>query len=53
MEEEQFVELLSVYGSDFSVIAKVMGKTRAQIRRKFKYLEKKKPKAVEVIFEDK
>ena len=45
------ISLLKVHGSDFSLIAKLMNKTRVQIRRKFKYLEKNNPKAIETIFE--
>lgn len=35
--------MLIQYGSDFSLIGKLMGKTRAQIKRKFKLIEKNHP----------
>jgi hypothetical protein len=45
------VRLLKVYGSDFQTIAVELGKTRDQVKRKFKVLEKKNPKLAEAIFE--
>lgn len=33
-------QLLKVFGTDFQAIAREMGKTRDQIKRKFKVLEK-------------
>lgn len=37
------VELFKVHGCDFGIIARKMGKTRAQIKRKYKILERKHP----------
>mgnify|MGYP003535148150 CR=1 FL=1 len=34
-------ELVDEYGTDFVRISKLMGKTRDQIKRKFKVMEKK------------
>jgi hypothetical protein len=42
-EVEKLLELLRVYGSDFSIISKLLGKTRIQVRRKFKAIEKRRP----------
>lgn len=50
-EEKQLIGLLKTYGSDFSLIATLMKKTRTQILRKFKYFEKKQPSITETIFE--
>lgn len=44
------VRLLKLYGSDFQTIALEIGKTRDQVKRKFKVLEKKNPKLAEAIF---
>jgi hypothetical protein len=33
-------QFLKIYGTDFEAIAREMGKTRDQIKRKFKILEK-------------
>jgi hypothetical protein len=43
--------LLRIYGSDFSIISKELGRTRIQVRRKFKSIEKRRPDLVSVIFE--
>ena len=43
--------LLRKYGSDFTMIATEMTKTRDQIKRKFKVLEKKNSKLADAIFE--
>ena len=40
-ETLELIKLVNVYGSDFSMIAEHMSKTRDQIKRRFKYLEKK------------
>lgn len=45
------VRLLKEYGSDFTMIATQMDKSRAQIKRKFKVLEKQYPHLAEVIFD--
>lgn len=45
------IKLLRLYGSDFQTIALEIGKTRDQVKRKFKVLEKKNPKLAEAIFE--
>jgi hypothetical protein len=45
------VRLLREYGCDFTMIATRMDKSRAQIKRKFKVLEKQYPHLAEVIFE--
>lgn len=45
------VRLLKEYGSDFTMISTKMDKSRAQIKRKFKVLEKQYPHLAEVIFE--
>lgn len=45
------VRLLKEYGSDFTIIATQMDKSRAQIKRKFKVLEKQYPHLAEVIFD--
>ena len=50
-ETEQLKKLINVYGSDFSLIAQFMKKTRDQIKRRFKYLEKKD--LSDVIFDSK
>lgn len=42
--------MLKMYGSDLSIIAKELGKTRVQVRRKFKALEKRRPDLIAVIF---
>jgi hypothetical protein len=42
---------LKKYGSDFTMIATRMTKTRDQIKRKFKVLEKKSPLLANAIFE--
>jgi hypothetical protein len=44
------VVFLKRYGSDFTMISTKMNKTRDQIKRKFKVLEKKWPKLAEMIF---
>jgi hypothetical protein len=46
----RFLEMLKMYGSDLSIIAKELGKTRVQVRRKFKALEKRRPDLIAVIF---
>lgn len=46
------VKLLKEYGSDFTMIATKMDKTRDQIKRKFKVLEKKYPQLTDAIFEN-
>jgi hypothetical protein len=43
--------MLGMYGSDFSIIAKELGRTRIQVRRKFKSLEKRRPDLISVIFD--
>jgi hypothetical protein len=43
--------LLKQHGTDLSLIAVLMKKTRIQIRRKYKYFEKKHPELIEKIFE--
>lgn len=45
------VSLLREYGSDFTMISTKMDKTRDQIKRKFKVLEKKFPHLTDAIFE--
>ena len=40
-----------MYGSDFSLIATFMSKSRDQIKRKFKTLEKKNQEISEQIFQ--
>ncbi len=42
--------LLRKYGSDFTMIATEMTKTRDQIKRKFKVLEKKSDEVVDCVF---
>jgi len=42
---------LKEYGSDFTMISTKMDKSRAQIKRKFKVLEKQNPNLAEVIFD--
>jgi hypothetical protein len=44
------ISLLKKYGSDFTTIATHMTKTRDQIKRKFKVLEKKNPDLTNTIF---
>jgi hypothetical protein len=52
LEILSLVELLKKYGSDFTMIAtKITNKTRDQIKRKFKVLEKKYPALADAIFE--
>lgn len=50
-EISTLVRLLKLYGSDFQTIALEIGKTRDQVKRKFKVLEKNNPKLAEAIFE--
>lgn len=50
-EIHSLVALLRKYGSDFTMIATQMTKTRDQIKRKFKVLEKKNPTLTNAIFE--
>ena len=50
-EVNSLVGLLKLYGSDFTMIATKMDKTRDQIKRKFKVLEKKWPDLANSIFE--
>jgi hypothetical protein len=50
-EIHALVVLLRKYGSDFTMIATQMSKTRDQIKRKFKVLEKKNPALTNAIFE--
>jgi GTP-binding protein EngB required for normal cell division len=45
------VRLLKEYGSDFTMISTKMDKTRDQIKRKFKVLEKQCPYLTDAIFE--
>lgn len=45
------VRYLKEYGSDFTMISTKMDKSRAQIKRKFKVLEKQYPHLAEVIFD--
>ena len=45
------VELLKRYGSDFGLIATKIAKTREQIKRKFKVLQKKHPQLANAIFQ--
>jgi hypothetical protein len=45
------IGLLRKYGSDFTMIATQMNKTRDQVKRKFKVLEKKHPALADAIFE--
>lgn len=45
------IKLLKEYGSDFTMISTQMDKTRDQIKRKFKVLEKKYPHLTDAIFE--
>lgn len=45
------VRLLKEYGCDFTMISTKMDKSRAQIKRKFKVIEKQYPHLAEVIFE--
>jgi GTP-binding protein EngB required for normal cell division len=45
------VRLLKEFGSDFTMISTKMDKTRDQIKRKFKVLEKKYPHLTDAIFE--
>jgi hypothetical protein len=45
------VELLRKFGSDFTAVSANMDKSREQVKRKFKVLEKKFPQLAEVIFE--
>lgn len=45
------VGLLREFGSDFTMISTKMDKTRDQIKRKFKVLEKKFPHLTDAIFE--
>jgi len=45
------IRLLKEYGSDFTMISTKMDKSRAQIKRKFKVLEKQYPNLVDVIFD--
>lgn len=40
-ETAKLEELVLEYGTDFEMIAKMMGKTRDQVKRKFKKLQKK------------
>lgn len=37
----KLIKLLNIYGSDFSLIANCMNQSRDQIKRRFKYLEKR------------
>lgn len=46
------VDLLKEYGSDFQIIALRMGRTREQIKRKYKILERRYPRLAEAIFEE-
>ena len=50
-EVNTLINLLKKYGSDFTLIATHMTKTRDQIKRKFKVLEKKNPTLTNAIFE--
>ena len=50
-EISTLVELLRKYGSDFTMIATQMTKSRDQIKRKFKVLQKKNSKLADAIFE--
>jgi GTP-binding protein EngB required for normal cell division len=45
------VRLLKEYGCDFTMISTKMDKSRTQIKRKFKVLEKQYPHLAEVIFD--
>lgn len=45
------VTLMKRFGSDFTTISTHMTKTRDQIKRKFKVLEKKWPHLADAIFE--
>lgn len=45
------VNLMRKYGSDFTMIATLMTKTRDQIKRKFKVLEKSNAALADAIFE--
>ena len=42
---------MKIYGTDFEAIAREMGKTRDQIKRKFKVLEKKSDEVTDCVFE--
>jgi hypothetical protein len=44
-------EYLRIYGTDFEAIAREMGKTRDQIKRKFKVLEKVSNEVTECVFD--
>jgi hypothetical protein len=44
-------EHLKTYGTDFEAIASEMGKTRDQIKRKFKVLEKISNEVTECVFD--
>jgi cytochrome c556 len=50
-EVATLIELLKRYGSDFTMISTKLPKTRDQIKRKFKVLEKKCPALADAIFE--
>ena len=43
-------EHLKVHGTDFEAIAREMGKTRDQIKRKFKVLERKSDEVTQCVF---
>ena len=43
--------MLSVHGSDFSLIASLMNRKRVQVLRRFRQIEKKEPKLIDAIFE--
>jgi hypothetical protein len=45
------VELLREFGSDFEMIALRMGRSREQIKRKYKILERRFPQLAEAIYE--
>jgi GTP-binding protein EngB required for normal cell division len=45
------VHMLREFGSDFTLISTKIDKSRDQIKRKFKALEKKYPKLAEAIFQ--
>ena len=53
-EVSQMVELMKQHGCDFALIAATMAtKTRDQVKRKFKVLEKSYPHLAEAIFDSK
>jgi hypothetical protein len=48
---QKLKDLLKIYGTDFQAISREMGKTRDQIKRKYKVLEKKSEEVTECVFD--